>query len=197
MSMLVLGTKSLQRRLQSHSIRAFSASADYDVCVIGGGPGGYVAAIKAAQLGLKTVCVEGRGSLGGTCLNVGCIPSKSLLNSSHMYEHAAHGFEQHGISFDNLSLNFDKMMQAKSDSVEGLTKGIEGLFKKNKVDYVKGWGKITSPTSVGVDLTEGGNESIQAKNILIATGSVVAELPPVPVDNEKKNDCRFDRCIIT
>eukprot|EP00750_Incisomonas_marina_P001702 INCI1157.2.p2 GENE.INCI1157.2~~INCI1157.2.p2 ORF type:complete len:502 (-),score=105.33 INCI1157.2:37-1542(-) len=165
--------------------RALSASPEYDVCVIGGGPGGYVASIKAGQLGLKTVCVEGRGALGGTCLNVGCIPSKSLLHSSHMYEHAKHNFEDHGIEVaGELTVNLEKMMAAKSESVKGLTNGIEGLFKKNKVDYVKGWGKISGPTSVVVNLNEGGTQEITAKNIVIATGSVVAELPPVPVDND-------------
>lgn len=156
------------------------------MCIVGGGPGGYVAAIKAGQLGLKTVCVEGRGRLGGTCLNVGCIPSKSLLQSSHMYEEAVHSFQDHGIVIDGeVKVDFEKMMKAKSDSVTGLTKGIEGLFKKYKVDYVKGWGKISSPTSVTVDLVEGdGTETVNAKNIVIATGSVVAELPSCPVDND-------------
>jgi dihydrolipoamide dehydrogenase len=137
--------------------RWLSAAADgeYDVCVVGGGPGGYVAAIKGAQLGLKVACVEGRGALGGTCLNVGCIPSKSLLHSSHLYEEAQHGFANRGILVENVGLDFGKMMEAKSSSVTGLTKGIEGLFKKNKVDYVQGWGKIASPTSVNVSLTDG------------------------------------------
>mmetsp|Transcript_25181 Transcript_25181/g.37049 ORF Transcript_25181/g.37049 Transcript_25181/m.37049 type:complete len:497 (-) Transcript_25181:64-1554(-) len=177
----------IRRTITPTVARAFSGSApEYDVCVIGGGPGGYVAAIKAGQLGLKTVCVEGRGSLGGTCLNVGCIPSKSLLHSSHLYEEATHKFADHGIIVDNVSVDFEKMMDAKSKSVDGLTKGIEGLFKKNKVDYVQGWGKIAGPNGVDVSLNDGGAQSIQAKNIIVATGSVVAELPPVPVDNEKQ-----------
>ena len=116
---------------------------EYDVCVVGGGPGGYVAAIKAGQLGLKSICVEGRGTLGGTCLNVGCIPSKSLLESSKHYHHAKDGMEKHGVICDNVRLDLDKMHQAKADSIKGLTGGIEGLFKKNKVGYSKGWGKLT------------------------------------------------------
>ena len=115
---------------------------EYDVCVVGGGPGGYVAAIKAAQLGLKAVCVEGRGTLGGTCLNVGCIPSKALLNSSHKYEDATKHFADYGIQVDNVAIDVGKMMAQKEQAVGGLTKGIEGLFKKNKVKYVKGWGKV-------------------------------------------------------
>ena len=174
----------LRRAAPSLAMRALAAGTQYDVCIIGGGPGGYVAAIKAAQLGLKTVCVEGRGALGGTCLNVGCIPSKSLLHSSHLYEHAKHGFAEHGIEVSGIAVNLEKMMAAKSNSVSGLTKGIEGLFKKNKVDYVKGWGKISGPNSVDVSLVEGGTESIASKNIVIATGSEVAKLPPVPVDND-------------
>ena len=141
---------------------------------------------RAGQLGLKTACIEDRGVLGGTCLNVGCIPSKSLLHSSHLYEEATHKFADHGIIVDNVSVDFEKMMDTKSKSVDGLTKGIEGLFKKNKVDYVQGWGKIAGPNGVDVSLNDGGAQSIQAKNIIVATGSVVAELPPVPVDNEKQ-----------
>ncbi len=101
--------------------------------MIGGGPGGYVAAIKAAQLGMKVACVEGRGTLGGTCLNVGCIPSKALLHSSHMFAEAQHSFASHGVLVDGVSIDIDKMMQQKLKAVDGLTKGIEGLFKKNKV----------------------------------------------------------------
>lgn len=187
MMMLALRTtrSSVFRRMGLANRALSTSGTEYDVCVIGGGPGGYVAAIKAGQLGLKTVCVEGRGTLGGTCLNVGCIPSKSLLHSSHMYEHAKHSFADHGIEVaGEITVNLEKMMAAKSTSVAGLTKGIEGLFKKNKVDYVKGWGKISGPTSVAVNLNEGGTEDISAKNIIIATGSVVADLPPVPVDND-------------
>lgn len=162
-----------------------SAAGDYDVVVVGGGPGGYVAAIKAAQLGLKTACVESRGALGGTCLNVGCIPSKALLHSSHLYDHAKHGFKQHGVIVNDISVDLDQMMANKTKSVKGLTGGIEFLLKKNKVTYVKGHGKIASPTSVEVALNAGGSETLSAKNILIATGSEPTPLPPVPVDNDK------------
>merc|ERR1719383_1436232 len=112
--------------------RSFSSGSQYDVVVIGGGPGGYVAAIKAAQLGLKTACVEGRGKLGGTCLNVGCIPSKALLHNSHLYHQAVHDFKDRGIDIDpsGISLNLPQMLKAKEKSVSGLTMGIEGLFKK-------------------------------------------------------------------
>ena len=113
------------------------SDAQYDLVVIGGGPGGYVAAIRAAQLGLRTACVEKRGALGGTCLNIGCIPSKALLNSSEKFEEANHAFEKHGIEVGSLKLNLKTMMSQKDEIVRGLTKGIEQLFKKNKVDYLK------------------------------------------------------------
>lgn len=159
------------------------AQEQYDVCVVGGGPGGYVAAIKAAQLGKKTVCVESRGTLGGTCLNVGCIPSKALLNSSHLYEHAKHDFDKHGIQVSDLAMDVSKMLKNKDQAVKGLTGGIEGLFKKYKVSYVKGFGKLASPTSVSVNLNEGGSQTIEAKNIILAVGSEVTPLPTCPVDN--------------
>ena len=161
-----------------------SAAADqYDLVVIGGGPGGYVGAIKAAQLGLKTACVESRGTLGGTCLNVGCIPSKALLHSSHLYEEANHEFAKHGINVSGLELDVSKMMDSKATAVKSLTGGIEHLFKKYKVDYLKGKGKITGANSVAVTDLDGSNTTVEAKNIMIATGSEVTPLPPVPVDN--------------
>ena len=151
----------------------------------GGGPGGYVAAIKAGQLGLKTACVEMRGTLGGTCLNVGCIPSKALLTSSHHYHDAKTHFAEHGIVINgDITMDVDKMLESKAKSVEGLTGGIEYLLKKYGVDYFKGKGKISGPNSVGVTLNDGGSEALDTKNILIATGSEVTPLPPVPVDNE-------------
>ena len=156
-----------------------------DVVVVGGGPGGYVCAIKAAQLGLKVACVEGRGSLGGTCLNVGCIPSKALLHSSHMFAEAKHSFASHGVMVDNVSIDLDKMMAQKDKAVEGLTKGIEGLFKKNKVEYVKGWGVFKSPTEIQVNMTDGSNSIVKAKKVVIATGSEVTPLPGVPIDEER------------
>ena len=156
-----------------------------DLVVIGGGPGGYVAAIKAAQLGMKVTCVEKRGTLGGTCLNVGCIPSKALLHSSHMYHEAKHSFAAHGVKMDNLQIDVAAMMAGKDKSVKGLTTGIEGLFKKNGVTYVKGWGKVTKPGEVHVDLNDGaGTATLATKNILIATGSDVAKLPGVEVDEK-------------
>lgn len=123
---------------------------EFDVVIIGGGPGGYVGAIKAAQLGLKVACVEKRGALGGTCLNVGCIPSKALLQSSSLYEEAKHNFANHGITFKDVKVDVAKMQKHKDSIVTGLTQGIEGLFKKNKVTYIKGAGKITAKGEVTV-----------------------------------------------
>ena len=123
---------------------------DFDVIVIGGGPGGYVCSIRAAQLGLKTACIESRGSLGGTCLNVGCIPSKSLLHSAEMYHKANKEFDKIGINTGGLSLDVSKMMSHKLKTVDGLTKGIEFLFKKNKVTYIKGHGSLASKGSVNI-----------------------------------------------
>jgi len=149
----------------------------YDVVIIGGGPGGYVAAIRAAQLGLKTACVEMRGALGGTCLNVGCIPSKALLHASELYGEANGGMEKYGISTGKLSIDIAKLMKHKDGVVSDLTGGIEFLFKKNKVDYVKGRGKIAGAGKVDVTLNDGGNQTLETRNIVIATGSDVAALP--------------------
>lgn len=170
-------------------MRQLSSAPEQDLVVIGGGPGGYAAAIKAAQLGLSVTCVEKRGKLGGTCLNVGCIPSKALLHSSHLFEEANDSFSKHGIDLNNgVSLNIPAMMKHKDSSVNGLTKGIEGLFKKNKVTYVKGAGSIASANEVAVtafDASYSTPSSIRAKNIMIATGSEVATLPTVPIDEQK------------
>jgi len=156
----------------------------YDLIVIGGGPGGYVAAIRAAQLGLKTACVEKRGSLGGTCLNVGCIPSKALLHNSHLFAEAAHEFAERGIETGPVKLNLKKLMSNKDKIVGDLTKGIEFLFKKNKVDYLKGLGTIEKAGAVGV--TEGKKKTTyETKNIVIATGSDSAPLPGVEVDEKQ------------
>ena len=160
-----------------------AALQQYDVVVIGGGPGGYVAAIKAGQLGLKTACVEMRGTLGGTCLNVGCIPSKALLTSSHHFHDAKHHFADHGIHVGELTMDVSKMLDAKAKTVQGLTGGIEHLLKKHKVDYFVGKGSLTGPNGVAVALNAGGSENLETKNIIIATGSEVTPLPPVPVDN--------------
>ncbi|CAM6100546.1 unnamed protein product [Calypogeia fissa] len=168
------------------AVRAYAAAAEEnDVVVVGGGPGGYVAAIKAAQLGFKTTCVEKRGSLGGTCLNVGCIPSKALLQSSHMYHEAMHAFAGHGVTLSGVGIDLPKMMGQKDKAVSGLTKGIEGLFKKNKVTYVKGAGKITAAGKVSVELLDGGQKELSAKYIIIATGSNVKSIPGVTIDEEK------------
>jgi len=156
----------------------------YDLVVIGGGPGGYVAAIRAAQLGLKTACVEKRGALGGTCLNVGCIPSKALLQSSEKYEEALHELAGHGVKAGNIELDLAGMLGRKDKVVADLTKGIEFLFKKNKVDYLVGTGTITAPGKVTVALNDGGEQTVEAKNILIATGSDSANLRGIEVDEE-------------
>ncbi|KAK9812938.1 hypothetical protein WJX72_006048 [[Myrmecia] bisecta] len=166
--------------------RTFASGEQQDVVVVGGGPGGYVAAIKAAQLGMKVTCVEGRGKLGGTCLNVGCIPSKALLQSSYLYEESKHRLQKHGVIVDGtISIDMGKMMEQKTKAVNGLTSGIEGLFKKNKVTYVKGWGKLKSGTEVDVDLLEGGTTTLSAKNIIIATGSEVMPLPGIEIDEQR------------
>jgi dihydrolipoamide dehydrogenase len=151
----------------------------FDVIIIGGGPGGYVAAIRAAQLGLKTACVEKRGTLGGTCLNVGCIPSKALLESSHLYAEAAHDFEKHGIKTGKLEFDLSAMLARKNGVIKQFTGGIEMLFKKNKVTYIKGAGKIVAAGKVDVDGT-----SYEATNIVIATGSEVVNLPGVTLDEK-------------
>ena len=139
----------------------------FDLIVIGGGPGGYVCAIRAAQLGLKTACVESRGTLGGTCLNVGCIPSKSLLNLSENYHKAKKNFNNQGIEIGEINLNIKKMMSNKEKSVQVLTKGVEFLLKKNKVTYLKGKGVIFSKNNVVVYSKEE-KKSYNAKNIVIA-----------------------------
>ncbi len=158
-------------------------SDNFDVIVIGGGPGGYVCAIRAAQLGLKTACVESRGTLGGTCLNVGCIPSKSLLNLSENFHKAKKNFFNQGIEVSDVKLNVEKMMNNKDKSVQTLTKGVEFLFKKNKVSYIKGKGVIFSPTNVVV-YDQGKKTSYNAKNIVIATGSSAVSIPGVKIDEK-------------
>ena len=156
----------------------------FDLVVIGGGPGGYVCAIRAAQLGLRTACIESRGTLGGTCLNVGCIPSKSLLNLSENF-HKAKNFSNLGIEIGEVKLNLQKMMKNKEKAVTILTKGVEFLFKKNKVTYFKGTGSITSANKISIKSNDNKNETIEAKNIIIATGSDPVSLPGVKFDEEK------------
>ena len=157
----------------------------FDVVIIGGGPGGYNCAIRAGQLGLKVACIETRGKLGGTCLNVGCIPSKALLNASHYFHAAQHEFAALGIKTGKVELDLGQMMAQKEEAVEGLTKGIEFLFKKNKVEYVKGRGKILGKGRVEVALAEGGTRVLETKNIVIATGSEPATLPGIEIDEER------------
>eukprot|EP01064_Diplonema_japonicum_P031125 TRINITY_DN5473_c1_g1_i1.p1 TRINITY_DN5473_c1_g1~~TRINITY_DN5473_c1_g1_i1.p1 ORF type:complete len:479 (+),score=152.55 TRINITY_DN5473_c1_g1_i1:58-1494(+) len=165
--------------------QSFMRLAAHDVVVIGGGPGGYVAAIKAAQLGLNVACVEKRGALGGTCLNVGCIPSKALLNATHKLHEAQHDFKKFGITGgENCVIDHSKMMGAKEKAVKGLTAGIEMLFKMNKVKYYVGEGSIQKDKSVTVTNNDGKTESLTTKNIVIATGSDPTPLPFAPFDEE-------------
>src|SRR3954447_21603699 len=152
----------------------------YDVIVIGGGPGGYVCAIRAAQLGLKTACVERRATLGGTCLNIGCIPSKALLQSTENYEEAAHHFAEHGIIVESVKLDLARMQARKADVVTANVRGVEFLFRKNKVTWLKGTGRIAAPGKVDVDGT-----SYDAQHIVIATGSESVPLAGVEVDEKQ------------
>ncbi|UWP89653.1 dihydrolipoyl dehydrogenase [Aliiroseovarius crassostreae] len=153
--------------------------ASYDVIVIGGGPGGYVCAIRCAQLGLKTACVEGRETLGGTCLNVGCIPSKALLHASHSLHEAEHNFAKMGLKGKSPSVDWKDMLAYKDDVIGQNTKGIEFLFKKNKVDWIKGWASVPAAGQVKV-----GDEVHDAKHIVIASGSEPSSLPGVEVDEK-------------
>src|SRR6056300_419340 len=157
---------------------------EFDIIVIGGGPGGYVCAIRAAQLGHKTACIESRGSLGGTCLNVGCIPSKFLFHSAEMYHKANKEFDKIGIMTSGLSLDLSKMMSQKTKTVDGLTKGIEFLFKKNKVTYFKGHGSFDSNDTINIKSSDGSDSQIKGKNIIIATGSSVSTLPNIEIDEK-------------
>ncbi len=155
-------------------------SDQFDVIVIGSGPGGYVCAIRAAQLGMKVACVEKRATLGGTCLNIGCIPSKALLHSTEHFEEAKHKLETHGVIVGEVSYDLTKMMKHKTDTVGANVRGVEFLFKKNKVTWLKGTGTITAPGKVSVDGTE-----YATKNIIIATGSESVPLAGVEVDEKK------------
>ena len=158
-------------------------SEKFDVTVIGGGPAGYVCAIRASQLGLKTACIESRGTLGGTCLNIGCIPSKSLLNLSEAF-HQAKDFSKIGIETGDIKLNLSKMMKNKDKAVTILTKGVEFLFKKNKVTYFKGYGSILDKNKISIKSSED-EKNIETKNIVISTGSEAVSLPGVEFDEEK------------
>ena len=157
---------------------------NFDVIIIGSGPGGYVCAIRSAQLGLKTACVESRKTLGGTCLNVGCIPSKSLLNLSKTYQKAQKEFNNLGIEVSNIKLNLSKMMSNKNKLVLDFTKGVEYLFKKNKITHLKGRGSIQSTNTVAVVDDSGKKSNYKAKNIVISTGSIPASLPGIKIDEK-------------
>ncbi len=156
----------------------------FQAVVIGGGPGGYVCAIRLSQLGLKTACIESRGSLGGTCLNVGCIPSKSLLNLSEEF-HKVKGLANKGIEVGDVKLNLDKMMKSKDKAVTVLTKGVEFLFKKNKVTYFKGYGSFKSQNEISIKDNENKETIIQSEKTIIATGSVATSLPGIEIDEQK------------
>ncbi len=158
--------------------------ADYDVVIIGGGPGGYNAAIRAGQLGLTVACVEARATLGGTCLNIGCIPSKALLHASELFELAAKDFAGFGIEA-TPRLNLPAMMKHKAESVAGLTKGVEFLFKKNKVDWLKGHGRLAGPGKVEITAAEGEQRTLTAGAVVIATGSCPTPLHGVTVDQDR------------
>ncbi|GAB2694970.1 dihydrolipoyl dehydrogenase [Mucilaginibacter koreensis] len=157
----------------------------YDVIVIGSGPGGYVAAIRCAQLGLKTACIEKYGTFGGTCLNVGCIPSKALLDSSEHYHNAAHTFKAHGISLDNLQVDFGQMVKRKNEVVAQTTGGITFLFKKNKIDSYQGIGSFKDKNTIIVKKDDGTEQTLTTKNVIIATGSKPSSLPFLQVDKKR------------
>jgi len=157
----------------------------YDVVIIGAGPGGYVAAIRAAQLGLKTACVESRGTLGGTCLNIGCIPSKALLQSSHKFAEAGRDLAEHGVRVGAPELDLSAMMGRKDKVVTTLTRGVEFLFRKNKIDWLKGTGRIAAPGRVVVTGADGASQEIEAGSIIIATGSETSPLPGIEIDESR------------
>lgn len=157
----------------------------YDVIVIGSGPGGYVAAIRAAQLGLKTACIEKYSTFGGTCLNVGCIPSKALLDSSEHFHNAAHTFKTHGINLDNLSVDFDQMLKRKDQVVSENTSGIAYLFKKNKIESYQGMGSFVDKNTIKIKKDDGTEQTITGKNVIIATGSKPASLPFLKIDKKR------------
>lgn len=157
----------------------------FDLIVIGAGPGGYVCAIRAAQLGMKVACVEKRETLGGTCLNVGCIPSKALLQASEKYEEASHGLAAFGVKVGKVELDLKALMAHKDKTVKSNVEGVAYLFKKNKVEWIKGAAKVVGAGKVSVALNAGGTQDIAAKNIVIATGSDVASLPSLPIDEKR------------
>jgi dihydrolipoamide dehydrogenase len=157
----------------------------YDVVIIGAGPGGYVAAIRAAQLGLKTACIENRASLGGTCLNIGCIPSKALLQSSEKFAEAGHALAEHGVKVGEVGLDLGAMMGRKDKVVTTLTRGVEFLFRKNKVDWLKGKGRIIAPGRIAFADADGAPREVEATSIIIATGSESTRLPGIDIDEKR------------
>ena len=157
---------------------------DFDLVVLGAGPGGYVGAIRAAQLGMRVACVEREDALGGTCLRVGCIPSKALLDSTELYDQIRHKAERHGIAVEGVSVDVPAMLRRKDEVVEGLTRGVEGLFKKNGIEWVRGFGRLAAPDRVEVE-GEGGTRTLNARHVLLATGSVPVELPFLKFDGER------------
>jgi len=160
-------------------------SEHYDVVIIGAGPGGYIAAIRAAQLGLKTACIESRGTLGGTCLNIGCIPSKALLQSSEKFAEAGRELAEHGVKVGEVSLDLISMMGRKDKVVTTLTRGVEFLFRKNKVDWLKGKGRIAAPGRVVVAGANGATQEVEATSIIIASGSESTPLPGIEIDEKR------------
>ncbi|MHB1107042.1 MAG: FAD-dependent oxidoreductase, partial [Lutibacter sp.] len=157
----------------------------YDVAIIGSGPGGYVAAIRCAQLGLKTAIIEKYSTLGGTCLNVGCIPSKALLDSSHHYYEATKHFETHGIEVSGLKINFKQMIARKSEVVSITSGGINFLMDKNKITVLQGIGSFVDATHINISKADGTSEKIEASNTIIATGSKPAMLPFIKMDKKR------------
>src|SRR5690606_33546040 len=157
----------------------------YDVIIIGSGPGGYVAAIRCAQLGLKTAIIEKYSTFGGTCLNVGCIPSKALLDSSEHYHNAAHHFGEHGINLSNLGVDMKQMIARKDDVIAQNVAGIAFLFKKNKIDSYVGIGSFVDKNTIKVTACDGTTEQITSKNVFIASGSKPTALPFLPVDKKR------------
>ncbi|KAH8706839.1 hypothetical protein BGZ61DRAFT_228553 [Ilyonectria robusta] len=178
---VVVSAPTLSRWSRGYS----SASEEKDLVIIGGGVAGYVAAIKAGQEGMKVTCIEKRGTLGGTCLNVGCIPSKSLLNNSHLYHQILHDTKKRGIEVRDVKLNLPNLMKAKDDAVTGLTKGVEFLLKKNGVEYIKGTGTFVDEHEIKIALNDGGETSVRGKNILIATGSEATPFPGLEIDEKR------------
>src|SRR5271155_1816040 len=157
----------------------------YDLIIIGSGPGGYVCAIRAAQLGMKTAVVEKNSTFGGTCLNIGCIPSKAMLNASELYEEAGGKFAEMGIKVGKPSVDLAAMLKYKEKGVDGNVKGVDYLFKKNKIEAFRGAGKIVAPGKVEVTADDGKTQTLETKNIVIATGSDVTRLPGIEIDEKR------------